>query len=83
MFLNKRIPNKMLQNRVKQAILETKEKKEKLLIEQTLVKKRILMILESEENIKNFGSLSKLKQEKIAFKLVSEINYLQETNLLN
>jgi len=73
----------MLQNRVKQAILETKEKKEKLLIEKTLVKKRILMILESEENIKNFGSLSKLKQEKIAFKLVSEINYLQETNLLN
>ena len=73
----------MLKSKVRQAILETKEKKEKLLIEQTLVKKRILMILESEENIKNFGSLSKSKQEKIAFKLVSEINYLQETTLLN
>jgi hypothetical protein len=73
----------MLEIKVKQAILETKEKKEKLLIEQTLVKKRILMIFESEENIKKFNSLPKSKKEKIAYKLVSEINYLQETNLLN
>jgi hypothetical protein len=73
----------MLKTKVKQAILETKEKKEKLLIEQSLVKKRIFMIFESEDNIKNFNSLPKLKQEKIAYKLVSEIKYLQETNLLN
>jgi hypothetical protein len=73
----------MLEIKVKKAILETKERKEKLLIEQNLVKKRILMIFESEENIKKFNSLPKSKQEKIAYKLVSEINYLQETNLLN
>lgn len=73
----------MLEVKVKKAILETKERKEKLLIEQNLVKKRILMIFESEDNIKNFGSLTKSKQEKIVYKLVSEINYLKETNLLN
>jgi len=73
----------MLELKVKTAILETKEKKEKLLIEQSLVKKRILMIFESEKNIKNFDSLSKFKKEKIAYKLVSEINFLVETNLLN
>lgn len=73
----------MLEVKIKQVILETKERKEKLLIEQTLVKNRILMIFESEDNIKKFSSLSKVKQEKIAYKLVSEINFLVETNLLN
>jgi GDP-L-fucose synthase len=48
----------MLKNHIRKVILETKEKKEKLLIEQNLVKKRILMIFESENNIKNFVNLS-------------------------
>jgi hypothetical protein len=73
----------MLKNHIRKVILETKEKKEKLLIEQSLVKKRILMIFESEKNIQNFQSLSETKKEKIAYKLISEINYLKETNLLN
>lgn len=73
----------MLKNHIRKVILETKEKKEKLLIEQNLVEKRILMIFESENNIKNFESLSESKKEKIAYKLISEINYLKETNLLN
>jgi hypothetical protein len=73
----------MLDKSIKRAILETKEKKEKLIIEESLVRSRIMMIIESEDNIKNFNSLSKTKQEKIAYKLLEEINYLQETNLLN
>jgi len=73
----------MLDKNIKKAILETKEKKEKLLIEENLVKSRIMMIFESEKNIKNFDSLSKKKQEKIAYKLIEEINFLQETSLLN
>jgi hypothetical protein len=73
----------MVDKTVKKVILETKEKKEKLLIEENLVKSRIMMIVESEDNIKNFSLLSKTKQEKIAYKLLEEINYLQETNLLN
>lgn len=73
----------MLDKNIKKVILETKEKKEKLLIEEKLVKGRIMMIFESQKNIDNFHSLSKVKQEKIAYKLLEEINYLQETNLLN
>ena len=73
----------MLDKNIKKAILETKEKKEKLLIEEKLVKGRIMMIFESQKNIDNFHSLPKVKQEKIAYKLLEEINYLQETNLLN
>jgi len=73
----------MLDKNIKKAILETKERKEKLLIEENLVKSRIMMIFESEKNIKNFNSLPKKKQEKIAYKLLEEINYLQETSLLN
>lgn len=41
------------------------------------------MIVESEDNIKNFNSLPQEKKEKIAYKLFEEINYLQETNMLN
>jgi hypothetical protein len=73
----------MLDKTIKKTILETKERKEKLLIEENLVKSRIMMIVESEDNIKNFHSLSKSKKEKIAYKLLEEINYLQETSLLN
>jgi hypothetical protein len=42
-----------------------------------------MMIVENEDNIKNFKSLPKSKQQKIAYKLFEEINYLQETNILN
>ena len=42
-----------------------------------------MMIVENEDNIKNFKSLPESKQEKIAYKLFEEINYLQETNILN
>ena len=73
----------MLDKTIKKTILETKERKEKLLIEENLVKSRIMMIVESEDNIKNFNSLSDSKKEKIAYKLLEEINYLQETSLLN
>jgi len=73
----------MLDKTIKKAILETKEKKEKLIIEERLVRSRIMMIIESEDNIKNFDSLSKNKQEKIAYKLLEEIDYLQNTGLLN
>ena len=73
----------MLEKKVRKAILEAKENKEKLLIEEGLVKSRIMMIVESEDNIKNFDSLSTKKKEKIAYKLVEEINYLQDNGILN
>ena len=73
----------MLEKQVRKAILETKDNKEKLLIEENLVKSRILMIVESEDNIKNFHKLPKKKQEKIAYSLLEEISFLNENNILN
>jgi hypothetical protein len=73
----------MLQKKIKKSLIEAKNKKESILIEQKLIKSRIMMIVENEDNIKNFKSLPKSKQEKIAYKLFEEINYLQETNILN
>lgn len=68
---------------LKKVLRETKEKKEKLLIEETLVKSRILMIVESEDNIKNVHQLSKSKKRKIAVGLMEEINFLSENGMMN
>lgn len=68
---------------LRKKLVETKERKEKLLIEQKIVKNRILMIFESEDNIKNFHLLPESKKEKLAKALFEEINYLDEQGLLN
>lgn len=73
----------MLEKSIKKALLEAKDNKERLLIEENLVKSRILMIVESENNIKNFHKLPKNKQQKIAYSLLEEINFLSENNILN
>ena len=73
----------MLKNKIKRSIIETKERKEKLLIEQRLVESRIMMIVESESNAKNFHSLSEEKQQKIMYSLLAEINYLDEQGMIN
>jgi len=59
----------MLKKEIKKSILETKERKEKLLIEQKLVESRIMMIIESKDNIKKFKRLSEEKQQKMAYAL--------------
>jgi hypothetical protein len=73
----------MLETQIKKAILEAKDNKEKSLIEENLVRSRILMIVESENNIKNFNKLPKKKQQKIAYSLLEEISFLSENNILN
>jgi len=73
----------MLEKQIRKAILEAKDNKEKFLIEENLVKSRILMIVESKTNIKNFHKLPKGKQEKIANSLFEEISFLSENNILN
>jgi hypothetical protein len=73
----------MLKNKIKRSIIETKEKKEKLLIEQKLVESRIMMIVESESNARNFHRLSEEKQQKMMYSLLEEINYLDEQGMIN
>jgi REP element-mobilizing transposase RayT len=73
----------MLKKDIKKAIIETKEKKEKLLIEAKIVQNRLMIIFESKENIKNFANLPKEKKTKMAKALFEEISYLDEQGLLN
>jgi hypothetical protein len=73
----------MLKKQIKKSIIETKEKKEKLLIEQKLVESRIMMIVESESNARNFHKLSEEKQRKMMYSLLEEIRYLDEQGMVN
>lgn len=69
--------------KIRKSIIETKEKKDKLLIEQKLVESRIMMIVGSESNAKNFHNLSEEKQQKMMYSLLEEIDYLDEQGMLN
>jgi hypothetical protein len=73
----------MLDKKIKKVILETKDKKEKSLIEENLVKKRIFTIVESQEIIENFQFLPEGKKLKIALGLMEEIRFLDENQILN
>lgn len=73
----------MAKKLIKKVIKETKRKKDQLLIEQNLVKSRMMVIVESEDNIKNFKKLPIEKQRKMAFQILEEINYLSENKILN
>ena len=73
----------MLNKKVKKSLIEIKEQKEKLLIEQKLVKNRISMVLEGINSEEDFKKLSDRQQLKISVKFIQELSYLQETNLIS
>lgn len=73
----------MIDKKIKKAILETKDKKEKLVIERNLVKTRIFTIIESKEVIDNFEFLPEGKKMKIAIGIMEEIRFLDENKILN
>jgi hypothetical protein len=73
----------MLEKKVRNSLLETKERKEKRLIEESLVKNRISIIFEGIDSEKDFKSLSEEKQLKLSLKFIQELSYLQETKLIN
>ena len=72
-----------INKQVRKKILETKEQKERLLIEQKIVHNRIMMIVEDMDNIKNFKTLPEEKQLKISFNLLREFSYLESNGILN
>ena len=57
----------MLQKKIKKSLIEAKNKKESILIEQKLIKSRIMMIVENEDNIKNFKQSQIIVGERIKF----------------
>ena len=73
----------MLKKQVRKSLIETKERKEKLLIEQKLIKNRISIILEGINSEEDFKKLSDRQQLKISVKFIQELSYLQETNLIS
>ena len=73
----------MLKKDIKKKLVEVKEQKNTLLIEQKMVESRIMMIFENRENIDNFSSLPKSKQEKIIGKLIEEFQLLSQQDILN
>jgi len=72
-----------LDKKIKKKLLETKEQKDKLIIEQEIVRSRFMMIFESEDNIKNWDSLSEEKKFKISCKFLQEISYQQQNGIIN
>ena len=71
-----------MKKEIRKALVEAKELKERRLIEESLIKSRIMMIVESEDNIKNFDSLSETKKRKIADGILREM-ISQDDQLLN
>lgn len=72
-----------IQKDLKKVLKETKNRKDRILIEQRLVETRIMNIFESQDNIDNFHLLPKKKKLKMAWALMEEIRFLDENQILN
>ena len=72
-----------LDKKIKKKLLETKEQKDRLIIEQEIVRSRFMMIFEGEENIKNWENLSEEKKFKISCKFLQEISFQQQNGVIN
>lgn len=72
----------MLEKQIKKSLIETKEKKERRLIEESLVKSRISIITEGINNIDDFNRLSENKKLKMSVKFLQEMSYLETNGLI-
>ena len=72
-----------LDKKIKKKLLETKEQKDRLIIEQEIVRSRIMMIFESEDNLKNWNNLSDEKRFKISCKFLQEVSFQQQNGVIN
>lgn len=72
----------MLEKQIKKSLIETKEKKERKLIQETLIKNRISIITEGITNIDDFNSLSENKKLKMSVNFLQEMSYLETNGLI-
>ena len=72
----------MLEKKVRKSLIETIEKKEKLLIEEKLIKNRFSMVFEGIKSEKQFKGLSEEKQLKLSVKFIQEMSFLQNNGLI-
>jgi hypothetical protein len=73
----------MLEKKIKKTLFETKEKKERLLIEQKIVKDRVSILFEGINSEEDFNKLSKKQKLNLSIKFLHEMSYLQNTGLIN
>jgi hypothetical protein len=73
----------MLEKKIKNTLIETKEKKEILLIEQKIVKDRVSILFEGIKSEKDFNGLSEKQKLNLSVKFFQEMSYLQNTGLIN
>jgi len=73
----------MLEKKIKKTLIETKEKKERLLIEQKIVKDRVSILFEGINSEEDFNKLSKKQKLNLSIKFLHEMSYLQNTGLIN
>jgi hypothetical protein len=73
----------MLEKKIKKSLIETKEKKERLLIEEKIVKGRVLILFEGINSDEDFNKLSEKQKFNLSIKFLHEMSYLQNTGLIN
>lgn len=71
-----------MKKELRKALLEIKEKKDTLVLESKIAEKRIMMILENEENLHNFKKIPFEKRFKMSCQLLQEFAYLQQNTLI-
>jgi len=73
----------MLKREIRKTLLETKEKKQSILIEQKIIKNRIESIFENKSDIKYFNGLSEDKKLIYSILIIKEIQELNKIGLVN
>jgi hypothetical protein len=72
----------MLEKKIRHYLIETKEKRERQLIKESLINNRLSMVVENVRSLEDFNKLPKDKKLKLSFKLLEELSFLDNNGLL-
>ena len=72
-----------LNKQIRQKLIKEKSKKEELLIQERLFVKRVNLIFENENNIKNFKKINESQRIKLSFRLIQELNEQSSNGVVN
>lgn len=72
----------MLNKKIRRSLLEVKELKEKELIGKQLVESRLSAVIGKIKSEKDFNNLTEDKKLQLSYNILSELSYLNSTNLL-
>ena len=65
----------MLEKKIKKTLIETKERKERLLIEERIVKDRVSILFEGIDSEEDFNKLTKKQKLNLSVKFLHEVSY--------